>query len=282
MERKVLGRGLGALIPERISAAEKGEIHFLETTRIKSNPFQPRENFKEEELRELVNSIKEKGILQPILVRKTGDSFELIAGERRLRAARMLQLTEVPVIIKDIQDQESLELSLIENIQREELNPIEEARAFQQLIEKFDFTQEQVSQVVGKARASVTNSLRLLKLPKIVQEEIKQGRISFGHGKVLLEIESPDLIVKFAQEIISNSLSVRELERLINSAKFIRSTRKSNKAPANPLIQQLEELLQQALGTKVRIARDSRKRGRIIIEFYSDQDLERILGVMKK
>jgi len=281
MERKVLGRGLGALIPQQKINAGQEKIHFIEIKKVKPNPFQPREDFKEEELQELVNSIREKGVIQPILVRRRADDFELIAGERRLRATKILQLKKIPAIIRDIEEQESLEFSLIENIQRQELNPIEEARAYQVLINKFDFTQEGISRVVGKSRVSIANSLRLLRLPKEVQDEIRKGRISFGHGKALLEIEDENLIRKMAQDIISKSLSIRELENIIRFKKPTVQRKKRAKFSPNPLIRQLEELLQQLLGTKVRIIKD-KKRGRIVIEFYSDEDLERILGVMKR
>ncbi|MDD4909178.1 MAG: ParB/RepB/Spo0J family partition protein [Candidatus Omnitrophica bacterium] len=281
IERKVLGRGLSALIPEQKIDTSKEIVLFVDIDRIKPNPFQPREDFNQEELQDLVSSIREKGVIQPILVRRKADNFELIAGERRWRAAKLLQIKEIPVIIKDIEDRESLEISLIENIQRQELNPLEEARAYQLLINKFEFTQEKISKVVGKSRTSIANSLRLLKLPKEVQDEIKKGRISFGHGKALLEIEDENLIRRLAQDIIAKALSVRELENVIRFKKPLKHRRAKAASAASPFLRQLEELLQQALGTKVRLMRN-KKRGRIIIEFYSDEDLERILGVMKK
>lgn len=285
MDRKVLGRGLEALFPGNISEKEvesgADKVVSLNINKIIPNRLQPRKNFTTDELRELAGSIKDKGIIQPVLVRRTGENFELIAGERRLRAVKSLDLREIPAIIKDIGDKEALELALIENLQRQDLNPIEEANAYKYMAEKFNLSQEEISRIVGKSRVSVTNSLRLLRLPKEVQVEIENGRISFGHGKALLELGDPGLINRLAGEIITNNLSVRELENAVKAAVPARMNRKRNREQINPLIKQLEELIQQALGTKVRIVRN-KKRGRILIEFYSDADLERILSAFKK
>jgi len=179
MEHKALGKGLNALIPDS-NSEKSSKVIVLNVSDIKPNPLQPRENFNSEEMEELIESIKEKGVIQPVLVRQRPDGYELIAGERRLRAARMLNIQEIPAIIKDVDDKDSLEIALIENIQRQDLNPIEEARAYQYLIDKYNMTQDDIARVIGKARASVTNLLRLLKLPIEVQNEIKNGRISFG------------------------------------------------------------------------------------------------------
>ncbi|MFA7284142.1 MAG: ParB/RepB/Spo0J family partition protein, partial [Candidatus Omnitrophota bacterium] len=214
MERKALGKGIGALIPERETSA-KNEIIYVQTEQIRPNPFQPREEFNQEHISELAQSIKEKGVIQPLLVRRKGDSYELIAGERRLRASKSLGLKELPVIVKDVDDKDSLEFALIENIQRESLNPIEEAHAYQHLIDKFQVTQEKISEGLGKARTTIANTLRLLKLPHEVQDEMKKGRISFAHGRALLEVEDENRQRKLTQEIISKGLSVRELESLI-------------------------------------------------------------------
>lgn len=284
MERKALGKGLGALIPDQINTGEAGrrkeEIIYVQTGQIKPNPFQPREDFDQASIDELAQSIKEKGVIQPLLVRRRGDIYELIAGERRFRASSMLGVKEIPVIVRDADDQDSLELALIENIQREGLNPIEEAHAYQHLIDKFNVTQEKISEVLGKSRAAVTNTLRLLKLPHEVQEEMKKGRISFAHGRALLEVEDANHQRKFVQDIISKGLSVRELESLIKSNRPKPVKRRMGQGQREPLVAILEEQLQQALATKVRISK-RKKRGHISIEFYSQEDLERIINVIK-
>ncbi|PIQ85723.1 MAG: hypothetical protein COV73_05560 [Candidatus Omnitrophica bacterium CG11_big_fil_rev_8_21_14_0_20_43_6] len=284
MERKALGKGLGALIPEITvdnAARKKEEILLVSAEQIKPNSFQPREDFDQHNIDELAQSIKEKGVIQPLLVRRKGDNYELIAGERRLRAAKSLALKEIPVIVREVSDQDSLELALIENIQREELNPIEEAHAYQHLMDKFQVTQEKISEVLGKSRVSITNTLRLLKLPHEIQSEMKKGRISFAHGRALLEIEGSNHQRKVAQDIISKGLSVRELENLIKSVRPKSIKRSIGQGQREPLVAILEEQLQHALATKVRISK-RKKRGHINIEFYSPEDLQRIVNVIKK
>ena len=280
MERKALGKGISALIPER-EVEKKNEIIYVQTGQIKASPFQPRENFDNQSIEELAQSIKEKGVIQPLLVRRRGDYFELIAGERRLRAAKLLSLKEVPIIVRDADDRDSLEIALIENIQRQGLNPIEEAHAYQHLIDKFQVTQEKISEVLGKARTTIANTLRLLKLPHEIQEEIKKGRISFAHGKILLEIEDENLRRRYAQEVISKGLSVRELENLVKMRRHKGGKRRIGESNREPLVAVLEEELQQVLATKVRISK-RKKRGHISIDFYSQEDLERIAGIIRK
>ncbi len=282
MERRALGKGLSALIPEQAieTGAHKEEIVYVQSGQIKPNPFQPREDFDQISIEELAQSIKEKGVIQPLLVRRRGDNYELIAGERRFRATNLLGLKEIPVIVRDVSDQDSLELALIENIQREGLNPIEEAHAYQHLIEKFKVTQEKISEVLGKARVTITNTLRLLKLPHEIQVEMKKGRISFAHGRALLEIEDTNHQRKLVQDIISKGLSVRELESLIKSSRPKSIKRNIGQGQREPLVAILEEQLQHALATKVRISK-RKKRGHINIEFYSQEDLERIVNVIK-
>jgi ParB family transcriptional regulator, chromosome partitioning protein len=284
MERKALGKGLGALIPEitvdGAGAHKREEILFVRIEQIKPNPFQPREDFVQQNIDELAQSIKEKGVIQPLLVRRKGDSYELIAGERRLRAAKSLGLNELPVILKEVTDQDSLELALIENIQREGLNPIEEAHAYQHLMDKFQVTQEKISEVLGKARVSITNTLRLLKLPHEIQGEMKKGRITFAHGRALLEVEDQNYQRKLAQDIISKGLSVRELENLIKTIRPKSLKRSVGAGQREPLVAILEEQLQHALATKVRISK-RKKRGHITIEFYSPEDLQRIVNIIK-
>jgi ParB family chromosome partitioning protein len=278
MERRALGKGIEALIPEKESTGSD-KIIFVQTEKIKPNPLQPREDFEPESLNELTQSIKEKGIIQPVLVRRQGDGFELIAGERRWRACSQLGMKEIPVIVKDVDDEDSLELSLIENIQRQNLNPIEEARAYHYLMDKFAISQERMSEVLGKPRATIANILRLLKLPQEIQEEMRKGRISFAHGRTLLEIEDTNQQRRLAQDIIAKGLSVRELEVLVKTQRP-RVKRKLGVSVRDPLIAVLEEELQHILATKVRISR-RKKRGAIVIEFYSQEDMERIVKLLR-
>ncbi|MDD5004939.1 MAG: ParB/RepB/Spo0J family partition protein [Candidatus Omnitrophica bacterium] len=295
MEKKALGKGLAALIGEKQAqvyktavplfkeseSAKKGEVAYLEIGKLKAGKFQPRKDFDDQKLKELVASIKEKGLLQPILVRKSESGFEIIAGERRFRAAQALALEKVPVIVKDVKDEDALIISLVENIQREELNPIEEARAFQQLIDKFNLSQDDIAKALGKDKATVSNILRLLKLPADIQQHLAKGEISLGHAKVILATDDVQKQRKLCQMAISNSLSVRELENLVN-ASLPQRKRKSTTAKAiDPYVADLEKTLQVALGTKVRVIAH-KKRGKILIEYYSLQDLDRIVNILKK
>lgn len=280
MDKKALGRGLSALIPEREEASGAEKLTYLKLEQIRPSPLQPREKFDAEGLQELTQSIKEKGLIQPILVRQKGDHYELIAGERRFRAAGLLNLKEIPALVRQAGDEDSLEISLIENIQREDLNPIEEARAYQYLLDKFNLTQERLSEVLGKARVTITNVLRLLKLPQEIQEEIKQGRISYGHGRVLLELDDPNQQRRLTQETIAGGLSVRELENLIKSYRRRGMKRRIGPSTREPQLAVLEEELQQILATKIRISK-RRKRGHILIEFYSEEDLGRIITIIR-
>lgn len=281
MERKALGKGISALIPDVQSSTPREEVLSVDIVKIRPNILQPRERFDEQKIADLANSIREKGVIQPLLVRRQGDAYELIAGERRLRAAQSLNMKEVPVIVKNADDLDSLELALIENIQREDLNPIEEAHAYQYLLDKFQLTQERIAEVLGKARVSVTNMLRLLKLPQEIQENIKQARISYGHGRALLELEDPGLQRLLMQEVIVKNLSVRELESKIKTLRNKARKRISRGAERiDPAIRAYEESLQHALATKVRIQKKN-KRGMIEIEFYSDDDLSRIVNIFR-
>ena len=280
MQRNALGKGISALIPERESEEKGARITYVKLDEIKPSPFQPREDFDSRHMEELTQSIKEKGVIQPILTRRKGEYYEIIAGERRFRAAKLLNLKELPIIIKDAADRDCLELSLIENIQRQELNPIEEAHAYQYLIDKFNITQEKIGEVLGKARVSVTNTLRLLRLPQEIQEEIRKGRISFAHGRSLLEIGDANQQRHLAQEIISKRLSVRELENLIKRLRGRITRAKPKTAVGEPYLAVLEEELQRIFATKVRISK-RKKRGHILIEFYSQEDLERIVNRLR-
>jgi len=281
MERKALGKGISALIPTKEpESAKREEVLSLKLEQIRPSPFQARVDFDNQSMEELTQSIKEKGVIQPVLVRRSGDFYELIAGERRFRAANLLNLQEIPAIVKNVEDRDSLEIALIENIQRQSLNSIEEAHAYQFLIDKFQVTHEKISAVLGKARVSVTNTLRLLKLPTEIQEEIKKGRISFAHGRALLEIEDLNQQRRLAGEIISKELSVRELESLIKSQRKRMPKRKIGQSVREPHVAVLEEELQHILATKVRISK-RKKRGHILIEFYSQEDLDRIAKIVR-
>ena len=282
MESRALGKGLSALIPERSAVSRSDTATQANVSDISENSLQPRSNYDDEKLAELVASIKEKGVLQPILVRPKGTGFEIIAGERRLRAAKVLKMEQVPVIIKEASDQEALVLALVENIQRQELNAIEEAQAFQRLIHEFNFTQDTVAQSVGKNRSSISNIVRLLKLPAEIQKSVFDGVLSEGHARTLLGVENVHEQKNLFEQTISKQLSVRELENLVKYGikSGQRRAKKKSSSRESHLIA-LEEDLQKTLGTKVRIMAQ-KKRGKIIIEYYSPDDLERIRGIIKK
>jgi ParB family transcriptional regulator, chromosome partitioning protein len=247
--------------------------------RIRPCSFQPRKDFTEATLRELADSIRERGIVQPLIVRERGGSFEIIAGERRWRAAQLVGLKEVPVITREADDRAVLELALIENLQRENLNPIEEAQGYAQLIEHFSLTQEEAAAKVGKSRAAVANALRLLKLAASVQTAVREGQLSVGHAKVILGLERPELQETAAERVLKESLSVRQSEKLI--ARLQAPPAASTKATplADPHIARIEGLLRERLGTKVQLRyRDGK--GALEIQFFSDDDLERVLEVV--
>src|SRR3989338_7839382 len=283
MENRALGKGLSALIPDGANLQKGESVKFVKTIEIKENLFQPRTKFDSERLSDLISSIKEKGVLQPILVRRKDDGYEVIAGERRLRAARALAIDEVPVIIKTVSDQEALVLALFENIQREELNAIEAAHAFKRLIEDFNFTQDAVAQSVGKDRSTVANFLRLLKLSAEIQKAVADEKISMGHARALLGVEDSQFQKKLFDRTVKFELSVRELENLIKPE--LNRTGKKRKTIStqqkDAYLAAIEEDLQKALGTKVRILAQ-KKRGKIIIEYYSSADLDRITEIIKK
>ncbi len=259
---------------------DKGVL-FVEVSKLIPNKLQPRMNFDEEQLRELVESIKEKGVLSPILVRRAADKFEIIAGERRFRAARELKVDRVPVVIRDVNDQEALVLSIVENIQRQELNPIEEARAFERLTKEFSLSQESIAKSVSKDRSTVANMLRLLTLPQEIQKAIGSGKLSFGHGKVLLGLDSVPQQIRLTHMVLSKSLSVRELENYISSNKLTPQKKRRVAKDKDPYVADIESQLQRIFGTKVRILA-LKKRGKIQIEYYSDEDRERILKILRR
>lgn len=273
MSKKVLGRGLDALITPATEGKEKEYVDNISVGKIRPNRFQPRENFNTKKLQELIDSIDEKGVIQPIIVRPSENGYELIAGERRLRAAKTLGFAEIPAIVKnEIDDIDALQLSLIENIQRDELNPLEEAQAYKRLVDEFSFTQDKIGQAVGKDRATISNSLRILGLPKKVLEFLARDEISAGHAKALLSAPSPQEQLKLARETVNAGLSVRALEQLMRK----RPSAKKTASPVDYNIRLLQEKMQEKLGTKVRIIRGKR-RSTVQIEFYNDADLQKIL-----
>lgn len=281
MQRKALGKGLGALIPDAPINKEGAVNTILEIDieRIAPNRHQPRAFFDEEEISRLASSIRSKGIIQPVMVRKSSEGwYELIAGERRLKAARIVGYKKVPAIVREANDEEMVELALIENLQREDLNPIEEAKAYQGLVKDFNLTQEEVSNKVGKERSTVANSIRLLTLPFEIQEGLKTRVISTGHAKVILSVPQEAEQIRLLRRIIKDNLSVRETESIIRSGK---RTPGKKRLAGREGIDDLEERLKRHLGTNIRVAGDAKK-GRIVIEFYSKEDLQRIIDMILK
>ncbi len=280
MDRKVLGRGLDALIPAADPNASRERVQMLKVSQIHASSFQPRMTFSQDKIVELANSIQEKGIIQPILVRSVeGDRYELIAGERRLRAAKHLGLTEVPGIVRRVADADLLEMSIVENVQREELNALEEAKAYRRLAQEFGFTQDTIAQRVGKDKTSISNLLRILNLPRSIQDFLSENRITLGHAKAILSVTDEKRQVALCATILKKSLSVRQAELLASPQKARFSGRSAARVEKDAEIRALEEKLQHKLGTKVRI-HHGRKRGKIEIEYFSLDDLDRVLRLL--
>jgi ParB family chromosome partitioning protein len=289
MAKPALGRGLGALISpsraaaEAVAAAEAaGErVHSVPLTQVVPSPLQPRTTFIPEHLAELVESIRENGIIQPLIVRRVNELLELIAGERRWRAAGQAGLREVPVIVREATDLEVLEFALVENLQREDLNPIEEALAYKRLADEFKLRQEEIAKKVGKSRAAVANTMRLLELDGELQTHLVQGRLSVGHAKALLGLRAADDQRHLAAQVMKKSLSVRATEDLVNAhltrGGTVRKGRTRQKRTVSAAVQHLENRLQQHLSTRVEIHHGDAK-GRVLIEYYGNDDLQRLLG----
>ena len=291
MAARGLGKGLDALIPnvdtkgksaERDTDEKKEPDTIVKITKIEPNREQPRKNFDEDALQELADSIKQFGLLQPILVQDRKTYYEIIAGERRWRAAKLAGLKEVPVTIRDYTDQEIVEISLIENIQREDLNPIEEALAYKRLLTEFNLKQDEVAERVSKSRTAVTNSMRLLKLCDEVQQMIIDDMISSGHARALISIEDPEEQYNIAQKIFDEKLSVRDVEKLVKNLNKPEKPKKEKEEDKSleVIYQDVEEKLKQSLGTKVAIASKGNGSGKIEIEFYSHDDLEKIISLL--
>lgn len=290
-----LGKGLDSLIPDAVGEAKAkkdaaesktpGDTAAQETlvkiTAVEPNRKQPRKNFDEDSLQELADSIRQVGVIQPILVQDRKDHYEIIAGERRWRAAKLAGLKEVPVIIRDYTEQEIMEISLIENIQRENLNPIEEAQAYKRLLTEFNLKQDEVAERVSKSRTAVTNSMRLLKLTDRVQQMVIDEMISTGHARALLAIDNPEEQYEIAQRIFDEKLSVREVEKLVkNLHKPEKIKKKPNDATLQVIYQDIEDKLKQRLSTKVTVTPKGEGSGKIEIEFYNHEDLDRLLDII--
>lgn len=294
VKKSGLGKGLDSLIPKQSSEKKDKEVKQetivktvvkkeeikLRITEVEPNREQPRKRFDEDTLIDLADSIRQHGILQPLLVQKRDGYYEIIAGERRWRAAKMAGLKEVPVIIKEYTDQEIVEISLIENIQRENLNPIEEAIAFKRLLTEFNLKQDEVAERVSKSRTAVTNSMRLLKLDERVQQMVVDEMISTGHARALLAVEDKELQYKLAMKVFDEKLSVREIERMMQL--LSKEEKKEKKEPENFFIyQNIEEKMKALLGTKVSINHKANNKGKIVIDYYSNEELERIMELFQ-
>ena len=288
-----LGKGLDLMIPNMVGEdkktnkiiepveKEKNET-YVKITKVEPNREQPRKHFDEDALQELADSIKQFGLLQPILVQDRKDYYEIIAGERRWRAAKLAGLKEVPVIIKNYTEQEIVEIALIENIQREDLNPIEEAQAYKKLLTEFNLKQDEVAERVSKSRAAVTNSIRLLKLSDKVQQMVIDDMISTGHARALLAVEDPNEQYNLAQKIFDEKLSVRDIEKLVKNLHKAPKPKKLDDKALQAIYQDIEEKLKQSLSTKVSISSKGEGAGKIEIEFYSHDDLDRLLEMIGK
>ncbi|GAF73331.1 unnamed protein product [marine sediment metagenome] len=280
MIKRGLGKGLEALIPKTEHKVE-GFVIEIDIESLTPSLFQPRKNFDREKMEELKGSIKKHGIIQPIVVRKMANGYETVAGERRLKAAKEIGLKKIPAIIKSINNEKSLEIALVENIQREDLNPVEQANAFKRLIDEFKLTQQELAEATGKSRALVTNTIRLLKLNPDIQKNISEGKISFGHAKLLLSIEDEEVQKAVCDRIIANDLSVRDTERLIKNIEKVQKKQFKVKNITIERFPEVEGKLRDILGTKISILYDGKK-GNISIEFYSKEDLRRIAGLLLK
>jgi ParB family transcriptional regulator, chromosome partitioning protein len=286
--RKALGKGLAALLPQKAAAKQPkpteqthaSAVAELPIDEIKPNPLQPRSVFQPDRLAELAQSIRANGIIQPLIVRRVGDTYELIAGERRWRAARMASLETVPALVQDFADDRLLEITLIENIQREDLNPIEVAQAFDRMGRDLHLSHEEIGKRTGKDRSTVTNMLRLLRLPNEVQILLAERRLSMGHARALLGLPTDELQLDLAAKSASQGLSVRQVERMVQKMTEPREAQTTEVADQDPNIKAAAQELERVLGTRVRIVEKSAQRGRLEIEYYSQEDLQRVYEVI--
>ncbi len=281
MSRKALGKGLDAIIPDLKAGGLEVRGHVVEINvgEIGPSPYQPRSVMKEKPLEDLRQSIAEKGVLQPVIVRRHAGAFQLVAGERRWRAATLAGLETVPAIVMRVSDSEALEIALIENLQREDLNAVDEARGYRELLMRFNLTHEDLARRIGKSRTTITNSLRLLNLPDEVKRGLEEGKMAVGHARALLGVEDPRQIINIYRSVLHRGLSVRQVEALVRRKLRVKSKRKPVPARTAPEITSIEDGLMERLGTRVRISNHG-GHGKIEIEFYSDDDLNRILEII--
>ena len=279
--KKGLGRGLDALISSANTLDEGRSIVEIRINEVEPNIEQPRKVFDQEKLETLAESIKEHGVVQPIIVRKEGSRYIIVAGERRWRASKLAGLKTIPVIIKDLSTREVMEIALIENLQREDLNPIEEAEAYQKLMEEYEMTQEEVAKIVGKSRAAIANSVRLLTLTNEIKEMLLDGRITSGHARTLITIPDMERQNELAKEIVEKNLSVREIEKLAALENKKSTPRKKPISKNNIEVINLEEKLRTAYGTKINLVRGKNK-GKIVFEYYSNDEFDRIIDILLK
>ena len=286
MQKKGLGRGLSALIPAvaepKTAPSQDSSPKQVAVDRITTSPFQPRRSFDETKIDELASSIRNQGIIQPLIVRPKTDGFELIAGERRWRAAMRAGLSHVPVVVRDASDNEAMQIALVENLQREDLNAIEEANGYRRLQEEFHWSQEEMAEKVGKSRPAIANSLRLLTLPSEVQQEVASGNLPAGQARALLGLHTEPLIISACREVIAKGLSTRETEKMVRT--LLVGRRRRRQAPLlDPDLKSIVEELQRTLGTRVRLMPKARTaKGKVEIEYYSVADLERIVETITK
>lgn len=276
MNKRGLGKGLEALIPTEVKSSEN--VREIDVKEIKANDNQPRKRFSQESLDELAQSMKEHGVLQPLILRKKKDFYEIVAGERRWRAAVKAGINKIPAVVREISDAEAMEIALIENLQREDLNPLEEAIAYKRLMEEFKMTQVELSKRVGKSRSQIANTVRLLNLDEAILEMISDNKLTAGHGRALLSVEDKKEQIQLANKIIEGDLSVRQVEEMTKK-KAVEKQNKREAREINPVFVEITERLQRALGTKVRV-KGSEKRGKIEVEFYSEDELERLLEIL--
>lgn len=286
MQKKGLGRGLSALIPSvteaKAEAPQDNSPKQVAVDRITTSPFQPRRSFDDAKLDELASSIRNQGIIQPLIVRPKNDGFELIAGERRWRAAMRAGLSHVPVVVRDADDHEAMQIALVENLQREDLNSIEEANGYRRLQEEFHWSQEEMAEKVGKSRPTIANSMRLLTLPSEVQQEVVSGHLPAGQARALLGLHTEPLIISACREVIAKGLSTRETEKMVRT--LLVGRRRRRQAPLlDPDLKSIVEELQRTLGTRVRLMPKARTaKGKVEIEYYTAADLERIVETITK
>lgn len=295
MTRKALGKGLSALLretppppeaveppePHRAAVVTHGGPREIALDRVRASAFQPRAQFDNQSIEELSQSMRSGGVLQPIIVRPMGDGYELVAGERRLRAAKLAELEQIPAVVKILSDEQALELSLVENLQREDLNPLEQARAFERLSSEFALTQEEIAQRTGKDRATVANLMRLLRLPAEVQVFVEEGKLTAGHARALLKLEESAVLQRvLAKRMVSRRVSVRQAEEMVERRLPGAKKERLATAPKDPNLRAAEEAMERALGTKVRVIERKRGGGRVEIDYYSVEDLNRIYDIV--